>query len=75
MPSVCHSYILLYHPYVTCIYSHVTRMSLICDIPMNRFNDINVFKEGKLYEIIFNLEVNIKSILSRSNLEKTLKRM
>ena len=30
MPSVCHSYVLLGHPYVTRMYSYVIRMSLEC---------------------------------------------
>ena len=28
--SVCHSYVLVCHPYVTCMYLHVIRMSLVC---------------------------------------------
>ena len=30
MSSVRHLYVLVRHPYVTCIYSYVTRMSLVC---------------------------------------------
>ena len=30
MPSVCHLYVLVCHPYVTCMYSYVIRMSLVC---------------------------------------------
>ena len=55
MSSVCHSDILICHSYVTRIYSYAIRMSVICGIAMNRFNDINVLKEEKLREIIFNL--------------------
>ena len=30
MSSVCHSYVLVYNPYVTRMYSHVIRMSIVC---------------------------------------------
>ena len=30
MPSVCHSYVLACHPYVTFMYSYVLRVSLVC---------------------------------------------
>ena len=30
MSSVCHSYVLVFHPYVTCLYSYVIRISLLC---------------------------------------------
>ena len=30
MSSVCHSYVLLCHPYVTCIYSNAICMSTVC---------------------------------------------
>ena len=33
MPSVCHSYVLVYHLYVTRMYSYVIRMSLVCGLP------------------------------------------
>ena len=35
--SACHSYVLVYHPYVFCMYSYVIRMSLVCSFTMNRF--------------------------------------
>ena len=31
MLSVCHSYVLVCHPYVTRMYSHVIHMSLVCN--------------------------------------------
>ena len=55
MSSVCYLDILIFDPYVTRIYSYVIRMSLLCGIAVNRFNDTNVLKEEKLREIIFNL--------------------
>ena len=30
MSSVCHSYVLAFHPYVTCMYWYVIRMSHVC---------------------------------------------
>ena len=30
MSSVCHSYVLVCHPYITRMYSYVIRMSLVC---------------------------------------------
>ena len=32
MPFVCDSYVLVYHPYVTRLYSYVIRMSLVCTL-------------------------------------------
>ena len=30
MPSICHSYVLIYHPYVTPVYFYVIDMSFVC---------------------------------------------
>ena len=36
MSSVCHSYVLICHPYFTCMYSYVIHMSLVCGFTMNQ---------------------------------------
>ena len=37
MSSVCHSYVLVCHPHVTCMYSYVIHMSLVCGFTMNPY--------------------------------------
>ena len=38
MSSVYHSYVFVYHPYVTRMYSHFSGMSLVCGFAINNFN-------------------------------------
>ena len=45
MPSICHSYVLIYHPYVTPVYFYVIDMSFVCrfinGIHLNYFSHIS----------------------------------
>ena len=37
MSPVSHSYVLVCHPYIICMYSYVIRLSLVCGFTMNSF--------------------------------------
>ena len=48
MPSVCHSYVLVFHPYVTCMYLYIIRVSLACAFTMNTGSSYQPFHLWKV---------------------------
>ena len=49
MSSVCHLYLLVYHPYVTPMYSYVIRMLLVCGFTMNHTFYISTYSLENIY--------------------------